>query len=1036
VLYHDKPAKSLPLFLIFLFLFLFLTVGTVTGHAAEAQLTAMEGVSATSLRWWDVASNVYDTAYSSNYTYDDATVTLTYGTGGDPTTLSGHLSAVNLKPNFAYQMKLEGKPTGLWGSDGDDTANETIGFLGRWWREQPSPGNSSDADYLAHRDDPAYIYVGYLLFDFFITDSAGGAEVDFALDGSLHVLALDSQGSPGVCDAPFQWRTVTGSAGDPAYTTDLVDTDVEVYGRQVSGRPCYGEAVLAPGPYNCQFILTEESFHQSGVGSGNWASVMAFDQLRFDTSAASLPDAHDYVDIGNPASEAGHALTGWGPIEPDTNGGGWGGIGSESPPGKCRTTWSLEEDDPVERWASLELDFGISDTETKCLTFRHLDGGSDDSFDLSIDGTVVLSLAAPPQTETWYWASFDATGFTGIHTVKFEATGPAGTNFDGYGQLAIDKIYIGTQVTPVPVDAGAISCSQTKRVDFHLNLDCDDGPIRGYTARVLCPEGEGILAFDSGDITVNVLPEGLPVGDYHWEVYQSPGAATTNDWTIDFIILGDAALPDGIPNDKDLFSIDFHGVSDGIGQVIVEHAAVGLVPGGPPPAVGSNATTITVDCVPPPPVTGINSLRGHNKVNLSWAYAGDATDELEIWRGMWYVGSPDTSLSAYPEYDDHVSPPDLEPTWPLDYANMAPSEGWYHVQTVPATQNSFIDFPNAPEGLRRGVYYYVLFARDGVGNHGPRPDAYTRSTSYLLGDLSNLNGTIPEDGQVRINPEINRLALCWGTIENDSAYDAFCDIGPTYDMSSTGIPTTDDIIDFEDLMIFSMNFGTEVAKDRTDESGSIARFAWATLAPETRSLILLEPCSGLQGINLQLSLPAGSVKSVVAGELLAALPGQYFLRSSARNGIDVALAMLGSGASFEGRGELLRVHLDGSQNLGGVEISARNTENAPIEFTIDSIANMTNIPQVYSLSGNYPNPFNPATEISFDLPEPQRVELVIYAVDGRHVTTLKNEELLAGRHTVTWTGRDDAGERVASGIYFCRLRAGAFSQTLKMTLIK
>ncbi len=51
-----------------------------------------------------------------------------------------------------------------------------------------------------------------------------------------------------------------------------------------------------------QFILTEESFHQSGTGSGNWASVMAFDQLRFDTSAATLPDAHDYVDIGNPAA--------------------------------------------------------------------------------------------------------------------------------------------------------------------------------------------------------------------------------------------------------------------------------------------------------------------------------------------------------------------------------------------------------------------------------------------------------------------------------------------------------------------------------------------------------------------------------------------------------------------------------------------------------------------------------------------------------------------------------------------------------------
>lgn len=1013
-----------------------LTVGTATSRAAEAQLTAMEGVSEANLRWWDVASNVYDIAYSSTYTYDEATVTLTYGAGGDPITLAGHLSAVNLKPNFAYQVKLEGKPSGTWGDDGDDTANENIGFLGRWWRVQPSPGNSSDADYLAHRDDPAYIYIGYLVFDFFITDSAGGAEFDFALDSSLHVLALDTQGTPGICDAPLQWRTVTGSASDPAYTTDVGPTDVGVYGQQESGRPCYSEAVMATGSYNCQFILTEESFHHSGDGSGNWASVMAFDQLQFDTSWATLPDAHDYVDIGNPASEAGHALTGWGPIEPDTHDGNWGGIGTESPPGKCRTIWSPVEDDPVEAWASLELDFGISDTKTKSLAFRYLDGGSDDSFDLSIDGAVVLSITAPPGTETWYWASVDVTGYTGVHTVRFEAMAPEGSYFNPYGQVAIDKIYIGTQVTPVPVDAEAIACGQAKRVDFHFNLDYDDGPIRGYTVRVLCPEGEGVLAFDSGDITVNALPEELSIGDYYWRVYPSPGAAAANDWTIDYAILGDAALPDGIPTDKDLFSIDFHGVGDGVGHVIVEHVGVGLVPGGPPPAVGGNETTITVDCISPPPVTGINSLRGHNKVNLFWTYAGDATDDLEIWRGMWYVGSPDTSLSAYPEYDDHVSPPDLEPTWPLDYPDMAPGEGWYHVHTVPATQSSFIDFPNAPDGLRRGVYYYVLFARDEAGNHSARPDVFTRSTSYLLGDLTSLNGTTPEDGRVTIHPDINRLALCYGTTGGDSAYDPFCDVGPTDDMTSEGIPGTDDLIDFEDLMIFALNFNTAVAKDRLDEGGAIARFTWDRIEQDIWSLILLEPCSGLQGINLRLSLPAGAVRTVVAGELIVAQAEQYFLRNVGHNGLDVSLALLGTGVSLEGRGELLRVHLDGTHNLGGVEISARNTANAPIEFTFEGTANIDDIPLAYHLSGNYPNPFNPATEISFDLPEPQRVELAIYAVNGRRVATLKNEQLLAGRHTVTWTGQNDAGERMASGIYFCRLKAGAFSQTLKMTLIK
>ena len=114
----------------------------------------------------------------------------------------------------------------------------------------------------------------------------------------------------------------------------------------------------------------------------------------------------------------------------------------------------------------------------------------------------------------------------------------------------------------------------------------------------------------------------------------------------------------------------------------------------------------------------------------------------------------------------------------------------------------------------------------------------------------------------------------------------------------------------------------------------------------------------------------------------------------------------------------------------------RNTANTAIEFTLDGTTDTEDIPRAFHLSGNRPNPFNPVTEIRFDLPEPQRVELVVFAVDGRRVSTLKNEHLPAGRYTVSWTGCNDAGERVASGIYFCRLEAGAFRQTLKMTLIK
>nr|MEE4269247.1 choice-of-anchor J domain-containing protein [Candidatus Krumholzibacteria bacterium] len=90
----------------------------------------------------------------------------------------------------------------------------------------------------------------------------------------------------------------------------------------------------------------------------------------------------------------------------------------------------------------------------------------------------------------------------------------------------------------------------------------------------------------------------------------------------------------------------------------------------------------------------------------------------------------------------------------------------------------------------------------------------------------------------------------------------------------------------------------------------------------------------------------------------------------------------------------------------------------------------------YQLAANYPNPFNPSTTISFKLPRNEQAELVIYSVDGARVTTLINEQMAEGAHSVTWTGRNDAGQQVASGTYFYQLRTPSFSETRMMTLIK
>jgi hypothetical protein len=89
------------------------------------------------------------------------------------------------------------------------------------------------------------------------------------------------------------------------------------------------------------------------------------------------------------------------------------------------------------------------------------------------------------------------------------------------------------------------------------------------------------------------------------------------------------------------------------------------------------------------------------------------------------------------------------------------------------------------------------------------------------------------------------------------------------------------------------------------------------------------------------------------------------------------------------------------------------------------------LPMETKLIGNYPNPFNPATAISFQLSTASFVELKVYDLLGREIGTLLNEELLPGWYTTQWNGSE-----YASGVYLYRIQAGRFVQTSKFVLLK
>ena len=239
-------------------------------------------------RWLDVANQQYSSAYRNSYNYTQATVKVTYNTEG--TTLTGTFQAVNLKPNFAYQVKL----VGISGT----ATNENIGLAGRWWQEEwdgngwtngqnlndkgtGSSPNPNDLVYYSRRDitdstSPTglhYKFTGYLVFEYFITDEQGNATISFATGSCYHVLWKTTQRSHTGDDGPIQTTTFTATTSSPAYDTNYPEQTIDIFGEWE--RLPIGGVPLAPGDYTAQLILTEESFHgDGGQYAGNWAAAM------------------------------------------------------------------------------------------------------------------------------------------------------------------------------------------------------------------------------------------------------------------------------------------------------------------------------------------------------------------------------------------------------------------------------------------------------------------------------------------------------------------------------------------------------------------------------------------------------------------------------------------------------------------------------------------------------------------------------------------------------------------------------------------
>jgi hypothetical protein len=391
----------------------------------------------------------------------------------------------------------------------------------------------------------------------------------------------------------------------------------------------------------------------------------------------------------------------------------------------------------------------------------------------------------------------------------------------------------------------------------------------------------------------------------------------------------------------------------------------------------------------------------------------------------------------YPYYDDAGG---AVPPAPGAYP---PSGPWV---LTPVTSDGGTDLPST-----RDFWYYVVYDVNACGDVSAPSAVTTGTLDYHLGDVS--DGITHGQGDNLVQTaDISELGAHYGISLGPLDPLGYLDVGPTTTHYVDGRPLTDQLVNFEDLILFAINYA-HVSSPATRPASvvaggdpkSITADELIVSSPDHVAMeevlsapLVMRGTGAVQGLSIHLSWnPAVVVPTgFTTGQFMHDLDGAAL--SAKVGSVDVAVFGLGRGVT--GEGELasvtFRVIAAGDPKIAIESVDARDTHNESVHVSTSRETQSPLVPKITAMQSATPNPFRGSVALGFALAQAGRVQFDIYSVDGRRVKTVTSGAFEAGEYSFSWDGRDEGGNAMSAGVYYARLVAGPSKFSRTITLLK